>query len=114
MTLDQIVVIDGPFADQLDYEIRRGFLLTPDLALYFDAERLILRAVQRFKGIGEHTHLYISCELGESVRVAIDEEERMETVTQVAEKLLSMSCLDFLREAIMNDSEAYDEFRIVR
>lgn len=114
MSLERIVVVDGPFFDARDYELRQAFLLTPDLALYYDAGRLILRAVQQFNGVGEHTHLYISCELSESVRVALDEEEKMETVTQVAEKLLSMSCLDFIREAIMHDPEANDEFRVIR
>lgn len=114
MSLERIVVVDGPFFDAQDYELRQAFLLTPDLALYYDGGRLILRAVQQFNGVGEHSHLYISCELGESVRVALDEEEKMETVSQVAEKLLRMSCLDFLRDAVMHDSEASDEFRVIR
>ncbi|RED32413.1 hypothetical protein [Paenibacillus sp. VMFN-D1] len=114
MSLERIVVVDGPFFDAQDYELRQAFLLTPDLALYYDGGRLILRAVQQFNGVGEHTHLYISCELGESVRVALDEEERMETVVKVARKLLSMSALDFLIDCVMHDPDAVDEFGVIR
>lgn len=112
LSLERVAIVDGPFFDAQDYELRKGYLLTPDLALYFDSGRLILRYVQKFGGAGGHTHLYVSRELGESVRVAIDESESVST--QVAKKLKSMSALDFLLNCVMHDSEASDEFRVVR
>lgn len=114
MKLDRIAIADGPFLDAQDYELRKGYLLTPELALFFDEGRLILRYIEKYEGTGEHTHLYVSRELAESVRVAIDETESVSTVLRVAKRLQNMSAIDFLIDCVMHDPDAVDEFNVVR
>lgn len=115
LNLERVLVVDGYYlGDPLDYELRPSWLIRDDLVLHFVDEDLVLRRVTRHTDVANHPRLYITRKLNDSVRVAVGLPQTDEIVAEVAACLLRMSAIDFLIDCVMNDSEASDEFRVVR